>query len=127
MPRKKHLTVAVCLFYCPLLYCNHEGFITEDDLLGDLPAVTSASQMSQPLSHVPASVTIIDQKMIKASGALSWVDIFRLVPGFESYSINGNRYGISTHGYGREFPNHLEIMVDGRSIYDPIFATIEWG
>ena len=127
MPRKKHLTVAVCLFYCPLLYCNHEGFITEDDLLGDLPAVTSASRMSQPLSHVPASVTIIDQKMIKASGALSWVDIFRLVPGFESYSINGNRYGISTHGYGREFPNHLEIMVDGRSIYDPIFATIEWG
>lgn len=123
----KGLAVTASLLYSPLLFCQEGTFITEEDLLGDLPVVTSVSRMAQPLSKVPASVTIIDQQMIKASGALTWVDVFRLVPGFESYYINGNRYGISYHGYGREFPNHLEIMVDGRSIYDPLFASIEWG
>lgn len=127
MPRKQRLAAATCLLYSPLLLSNEGGFMTEEDLLGDLPAVSSVSRMVQPLSQVPASVTIIDRQMIKASGALTWVDVFRLVPGFESYYINGNRYGIAYHGYGREFPNHLEIMVDGRSIYDPVFASIEWG
>ncbi len=127
MPRTKYLALTVSLLFSPLLFGQEGGFITEEDLLAELPVVTSASRMAQPLSKVPASITIIDQQMIKASGALNWVDIFRLVPGFESYAINGNRYGISYHGYGREFPNHLEIMVDGRSIYDPLFASIEWG
>ncbi|WP_461481110.1 TonB-dependent receptor plug domain-containing protein [Porticoccus sp.] len=122
----KGLAITASLLYCPLLF-GQEGFITEEDLLGELPAVSAVSRMVQPLARVPASVTIIDQQMIKASGALTWVDVFRLVPGFEAYSINGNRYGIGYHGYGREFPNHLEIMVDGRSIYEPMFASIEWG
>ncbi|MEZ5530653.1 MAG: TonB-dependent receptor plug domain-containing protein [Porticoccaceae bacterium] len=127
MPRNRFLAATAGLLFSPLLYSQEGAFITEDDVLGELPSVTSVSRMVQPLSKVPASVTIIDRQMIKASGALTWVDVFRLVPGFESYYINGNRYGISYHGYGREFPNHLEIMVDGRSIYDPVFASIEWG
>ncbi|TNF05052.1 MAG: hypothetical protein EP323_06220, partial [Gammaproteobacteria bacterium] len=127
MPQHRFLAAAAGLLFSPALFSYEGAFITEDDLLGELPSVTSVSRMVQPLSKVPASVTIIDRQMIKASGALTWVDVFRLVPGFESYYINGNRYGVSYHGYGREFPNHLEIMVDGRSIYDPVFASIEWG
>jgi len=127
MPRHLRLTAAVCLLQSPLLLGHEVQFLTEDDLLGNIPAVSAASRMEQPLSNVPASVTIIDREMIKASGALTWADVFRLVPGFESYYINGNRYGIAYHGYGREFPNHLEVMVDGRTIYDPIFGGIEWG
>lgn len=121
------LTVTGLLFSQLVLSQPKSTFITEEDMLGELPSVSSVARMVQPLNQVPASVTIIDQQLIKASGAMTWVDVFRLVPGFESYYINGNRYGIGYHGFGREFPNHLEIMVDGRPIYDPVFANTEWG
>lgn len=102
-------------------------FFTEEDILGELPIVSSASRMNQSMSRVPASVSIIDREMIDASGAVSWVDVFRLVPGFQAYYINGNRYGIGYHGFGDQFPNHMEVMIDGRSIYEPAFSGIEWG
>ncbi|WIO74228.1 TonB-dependent receptor [Porticoccaceae bacterium LTM1] len=82
--------------------------------------------MSQSLAATPAAVTIIDRALINASGAKDWIDLFRLVPGFQSYSVNGNRYGIAYHGIGREFPNHLEVMVNGRSVYQPLFSSVDW-
>src|SRR5690606_39526973 len=49
------------------------------------------------------------------------------VPGFQSYHVSHNRYGISYHGIGREFANQMEVMVDGRSVYETIFSTVNWG
>ena len=111
--------------YGVTLAANDE-FITEQDVFGRLPVVSLVSRMEQPVDNAPASITVIDRELIEASGAQNWVDIFRLVPGFQAYSVNGNRYGVSYHGFGREFPNHLEVMVDGRSIYNPAFSTISW-
>lgn len=101
--------------------------LNETDLFGDILTTSIASRFEQTPAQAPASVTIIDRNMIRASGALNWVDIFRLVPGFQAYAPNANRYGISYHGQGRELPNHLEVMVDGRSTYDPIQSTVIWG
>jgi iron complex outermembrane receptor protein len=109
-----------------LSHQEDQPFFTEEDLLGEIPTVSSASRMTQSISHAPASISIINKEMIDASGAVNWVDVFRLVPGFQTYSINGNRYGIGYHGFGEEFPNHLEVMVNGRSIYESAFSGIEW-
>ena len=81
----------------------------------------------QTAARAPASTTVITADMLRASGALTWVDVFRLVPGFQAYAVNANRFGVSYHGQGRELPNHLEVMVDGRSVYDPIQSTVVWG
>ncbi|MCB1666964.1 MAG: TonB-dependent receptor [Pseudomonadales bacterium] len=105
---------------------DNSKFITEQDVFGDIPIVSVASRMSQSLDKTPASTTVIDRALIEASGAQTWLDIFRLVPGFQAYAVNGNRYGIAYHGFGREFPNHLEVMVDGRSIYSPAFSSTGW-
>lgn len=100
---------------------------TESDLLGDIPLVNAVSGFAQRLEQAPASVTIIDRALIELSGAQNFVDIFRLVPGFQSYHVSHNRYGISYHGIGREFANQMEVMVDGRSVYETIFSTVNWG
>tara|TARA_R110001592_G_scaffold356278_1_gene657858 strand:+ start:111285 stop:111464 length:180 start_codon:yes stop_codon:yes gene_type:complete len=55
-----------------------------------LPTVSAASRMTQSISRAPASISIIDKEVIDASGAVNWVDVFRLVPGFQTYFINGN-------------------------------------
>jgi iron complex outermembrane receptor protein len=101
--------------------------VNESDVLGDIPMVNIVSRFEQPLSRAPASVTIIDRALLDASGAQNWADIFRLVPGFQSYAVNGNRYGVSSHAFGKEFPNRLEVMVDGRSVYEPVFSAVVWG
>lgn len=97
-----------------------------DMLLGDIPMVRVASRLVQPANLAPASVTILSRELLEMSGAQDWVDVFRLVPGFQSYSVNANRTGVSYHGFGSEHPNRLEVMVDGRSVYEPVFSTVIW-
>ena len=121
-------------FYCrsllltlPASVALGDPSFTERDLLADIPVVSAASRFEQRLDRSPASVTIIDRELIELSGAQTFVDLFRLVPGFQSYQVSGNRYGISYHGIGREFPNQIEVMVDGRSVYEAIFSSVSWG
>ena len=101
--------------------------LSEEDLLGPIPLQTVASRLPQTAAEAPASVTVITADMLRAAGAMNWVDVFRLVPGFQAYAANANRFGIDYHGQGRELPNHLEVMVDGRSVYDPVQSTVVWG
>ena len=105
---------------------SYGAAVSEEDVLGDIPMVNIVSRFEQPVNRAPASVTIIDRALLDASGAQTWADIFRLVPGFQSYAVNGNRNGVSYHGFGKEFPNRLEAMVDGRSVYEPVFSAVVW-
>ena len=101
--------------------------LLERDLLGPSLELGIVSHFPQTALRAPASTTVITGDMLRASGAMNWVDVFRLVPGFQAYSPNANRFGIDYHGQGRELPNHLEVMIDGRSVYDPVQSTVLWG
>ena len=113
--------------WVPLSLFADQDVISEGDVLAEIVMVRIASRLDQPVNMAPASVTIIDRELIDASGAQSWADVFRLVPGFQSYSINDNRPGISYHGFGEEFSTQLEVMLDGRSVYSPVFSSVPWG
>ncbi len=117
----------LCLSTWLLAGASYGAAVSEKDVLADIPMVNIASRFEQPISRAPASVTIIDRALLDASGAQTWADVFRLVPGFQSYSPNGNRHGVSYHGFGKDFPNRLEVMVDGRSVYEPVFSAVSWG
>ena len=69
------------------------SILTEDDLLVEIPMVSSVTHMQQTLPQTPASVTIIDRQTIQASTAVDITDLFRLVPGFQTYYVNGSRRG----------------------------------
>ncbi|KDE39655.1 TonB-dependent receptor [Nitrincola lacisaponensis] len=101
-------------------------FLKETDLLSDLPVVTSASRLKQNQHTSPASVTILDRETISASGAQTLPDLLALVPGFQLFQINSNRQGVNYHGVNDEFPNQLDIMVNGRSVYLPLLSTVLW-
>ena len=66
-----------------------EGAFSEHDFLSDLPVVLSAPRLTQPLSEIPAAMTIIDRQMIRDSGAWDVADLFRLVPGvYVAYNVD---------------------------------------
>ena len=54
------------------------------------------------------------------------VYLFRLVPGLQVYFYHANKPGVAYHTLGGEFSRRLEVKVDGRSVYESIFSSVEW-
>lgn len=95
--------------------------LSEGDYFTELPVVLSVSRLSQPLSDTPGAVTIIDRDMIRRSGAREVADLLRLVPGFiVSHFEGGARPIASYHADYDAITRHLQVLVDGRSVYSSL-------
>jgi iron complex outermembrane receptor protein len=104
----------------------------EDLFFDDFPLVASVSRLPQKLSETPAAVTVIYQEMIRASGARTVEDLLRLVPGFQVSSHNQDPAIVTYHGLNlgmnsEEYGPRLQVLIDGRSQYSPLFkAGVNW-
>lgn len=99
---------------------------SEELYIGELPVVISATRLKQPLNESPVSTSIIDQQMIRASGAQTIPDLLRLVPGFTVGYLSGN-YPVATyHGQSERYSRRLQVLIDGRSVYLPTLSGISW-
>ncbi|MGE5472268.1 MAG: TonB-dependent receptor plug domain-containing protein [Bacteroidota bacterium] len=104
--------------------------LAEDESIyfSDLPVVASVSRLPQNLADAPTAVTVIDRELIKASGARDLNDIFRLVPGFQTYPNNTETARATYHGMGDgDYAPRVQVMIDGRSMYSPLFGGgVNW-
>lgn len=92
----------------------------------DLPVVLSASRLRQPIAESPAAITLITREMIEASGARSIVDLLHLVPGFQiGHRTRGNPVA-TYHGIADRYNPRLQLLIDGRPTYVPIYGGIPW-
>jgi iron complex outermembrane recepter protein len=89
-------------------------------------SVFSASRKNQTLSDVSSAVFVINQEDIRHSGATTIPDLLRMVPGVQVASIDGNSWAISIRGFNGTFANKLLVMIDGRSVYTPLYAGVFW-
>ena len=89
-------------------------------------SVFSASRKNQTLSDVSSAVFVINQEDIRHSGATTIPDLLRMVPGVQVAAIDGNSWAISIRGFNGTFANKLLVMIDGRSVYTPLFAGVFW-
>lgn len=108
----------------------HAGALSESDFLSDLPVVLSATRLRQPLSETPAAMTVIDREMIRDSGAWDVADLFRLVPGmYVAYNVDKEvvpGHVVSYHGMADPYAKRMQIQIDGRSVYTPLFGGPVW-
>ena len=88
--------------------------------------VTSVSRKEQKLSQTAAAVFVISRDDIDRSGALSIPDLLRMVPGLEVAQIARDKWAISSRGFNLQYSNKLLVLVDGRTVYGPIFAGVYW-
>lgn len=88
--------------------------------------VTSASKSAKPLSETSAAVTVVSQEDIRRSGANSIPDVLRFVPGLQVAQMTNNQWSVSARGFGGIYSNKLLVMVDGRSIYNPVYGGVYW-
>ena len=88
--------------------------------------VTSVSKKEQTTSQAAAAVFVISRDDIRRSGALNIPDLLRMVPGLDVAQINASKWAISARGFNGQYSNDLLVMIDGRAVYNPIFAGVFW-
>lgn len=100
------------------------GVATLEDLMNI--EITSASRKSERAEDVAAAVYVITRDDIRRSGMTSVPDLLRLAPGVQVAQINANKWAISIRGFSGIASNKVVVLVDGRSIYNPLFASVQW-
>ena len=88
--------------------------------------VSSVSRRDQPLSEAAASIYVISGDEIRRAGVLSLPEALRLAPNLQVAAIDARQYAISARGFNGNISNKLLVMVDGRTIYSPLFSGVFW-
>jgi len=105
---------------------NDTTAYSERDFLDHIPTTEAATRYSMPLSSSPSSVTLITREMIDAMPMVNFVDLLKLVPGFQVFFANASLQAVTVNGQSGRFPRRLEIRVDGRTVYTPINSSVSW-
>lgn len=103
--------------------------VADDNLFfSELPVVASVSRLPQRQVDAPTAVTVIDRETIKAAGVRALNDVFRLVPGFQTFPHNTDPARVTYHGITDEdFSPRVQVLVDGRSLHSPLFRSgVNW-
>jgi len=93
--------------------------------LMDIP-VYSASRRLEPTQSVPAAIFVLTGEDIRRAHATNIPEALRLVPGVEVGQVDANRWAVSIRGFNSREANKLLVLVDSRSIYDPLFSGTLW-
>jgi iron complex outermembrane recepter protein len=102
------------------------NFLSEQDFLADIPLVLGASRLPQRAQDAPAATIIIDRQTIEATGMTNVADVMRLVPGMYVGYFKGHAPTVALHGLTGEYSGRMQVLVDGRSVYNSFIGSVEW-
>jgi iron complex outermembrane recepter protein len=88
--------------------------------------VTTVSRRVERQRNAPASVYVITREQIRSSGITSIPEALRLAPGVEVARNGASSWTISMRGFSSDLSNKLLVLIDGRSVYSPLFAGVYW-
>ena len=88
--------------------------------------VTTVARGESTVGQSPAAIFVITPEMIRRSGATTFPEILRMVPGMNVAHIDGNKWTVSARGFNDRFGNKLLVQVDGRTVYNALFPGVYW-
>jgi len=102
------------------------GDLTQMSLEDLMNTEVTLSRKSETVSQTAAAVYMITQEDIRRCGITSIPEALRLVPGIHVAHINANEWAISSRGFDDWSANKMLVLIDGRSVYTPLFAGVWW-
>ncbi|MDB5800908.1 MAG: hypothetical protein JWL63_1847 [Rhodocyclales bacterium] len=93
--------------------------------LGNI-VVTSVSRREEPLIDAAASIFVISADDIRRSGATTLPEALRLAPTLQVARADANQYAISARGFNNVLANKMLVLIDGRTVYTPLFSGVFW-
>lgn len=88
--------------------------------------LTSVSKRPERLNDAPASVYVIGNEEIRRSGFATLPEVLRLAPNLQVARVDARNYAISARGFNNTLENKLLVMIDGRTVYSPLFSGVYW-
>jgi iron complex outermembrane receptor protein len=98
--------------------------------LGDVD-VTSVTKTSESLAEAPGAIYVISHDDIARSGAASIPEMLRMAPNLQVSQTGAGKYVITARGFSgnaadQSFSNKLLVLIDGRSVYTPLYSGVYW-
>ncbi|MGJ7916691.1 TonB-dependent receptor plug domain-containing protein [Massilia sp. LXY-6] len=110
-----------------------EALASEPGNLGDLSLeelaniqVTSVSRRPESLSEAASSIFVITGTDIHRAGATTLPEALRLAPNLEVARLDARNYAVTSRGFSSAFENKLLVLIDGRTVYSPLFSGVYW-
>jgi iron complex outermembrane receptor protein len=88
--------------------------------------ITSVSKKPESLSDAAASIFVITNDDIHRAGVTSLPEALRLAPNLQVVQDSASGYAISARGFNSSSTNKLLVLIDGRSVYTPLFSGVFW-
>jgi iron complex outermembrane receptor protein len=88
--------------------------------------VTSVTANKSSIGQSPAAVFVVTNEMIRRSGATCVPECLRMVPGLQVAKFGSSKWAISSRGFNGQFATSLLVLVDGRTVYNPLDGGVFW-
>jgi len=88
--------------------------------------VTSVSKKAEKANEAAAAIFVITQEDIKRSGATNIPDVLRMAPGIDVAQAGAHDWAVTARGFNNQFANKLLVLIDGRTVYNPLFSGVFW-
>lgn len=121
------------------VFTSHQGFAQTPDSLLPYNAmkkltleelmnieVTSVSRHPEKLDEAASAIQVITQEDIRHSGAKTLPEALRLAANLQVAQANSSQWAISARGFNNVLANKLLVLVDGRTVYTPLYAGVFW-
>jgi iron complex outermembrane receptor protein len=89
--------------------------------------VTSVSRRPESLSKTASAIQVITQEDIRRSGASRLPEALRLASNLEVAQVDSRQWAISARGFNNTLANKMLVLIDGRTVYTPLFAGVFLG
>jgi iron complex outermembrane receptor protein len=116
-----------CAIFCAATIAADEPDLFEMTIeeLGEVQIV-SVSRRAEDARQAPSAIHVITAEEIRRSGYTTLPEILRLAPGVEVARNGAHSWTISIRGFNSDLSNKLLVLIDGRSVYSPLFAGVFW-
>jgi iron complex outermembrane recepter protein len=88
--------------------------------------VSSVTRRLAPLGQTAAAITVITGEDIRRIGVTGIAEALRLVPGMQVARVNASSWAISARGFSTQIADKMLVLIDGRTVYSPVFAGVFW-
>ncbi len=130
---------ALTCIICSLVICASDAFAQTQEALPPTSTlkqlsveelmdieVTSVSRRPEKVSETASAIQVITQEDIRRSGATSIPEALRLASNLEVAQVDSHQWAISARGFSNTAANKMLVMIDGRTVYTPLFAGVFW-
>ncbi|MFT5604039.1 MAG: iron complex outermembrane receptor protein [Paracoccaceae bacterium] len=88
--------------------------------------VYSVSKTAEPWLSSAAAIYVLSGAEIRRSGVKTMPEALRLVPGVTVARVDAHSWAVTSRGFNGTLVDKLEVLMDGRSLYTPLFSGVYW-